>query len=160
MELEKKSTETPIRLVMSDSVDLICKITLALMDFQTEHGVNLDWREVNTDKIASFGAFALDGEELLGGVTFNAHNDWVWIQCGFVYEPQRRQGIYRALLETVERWAKESGMSGIFVSTYDFEAPAVYERLGFNRGAVLGNCPKGNISIDYYKELMEEGAGE
>ena len=117
-------------------------------------------RERNTDKIASFGAFAIAGDELLGGVTFNAHNDWVWLQCGFVYEPQRRQGIYRSLLEIVERWAKESGMSGIFVSTYDFEAPLVYERLGFTRGAVLGNCPKGNTSINYYKELMKEGAGE
>lgn len=160
MELEKKSTETPIRLVMSDDRDLILSITNALMSFEAENGVNLNGRSVNADRIAQYGAFAFSGGELSGGLTFNVYNDWVWLQCGYVCAELRRQGIYKSLLNFIESWAQKVSISGIFVSTYDFEAPAVYERLGFTRGAVLGNCPKGNTSIDYYKELMEEGARE
>lgn len=153
---EEMTTETAIRLTMSDDRDLILTTTNDLMGFEAAYGVNLYGRSVNADRIAQYGAFALSGTEVLGGLTFNIHNDWVWLQCGFVCEELRRQGIYRSLLDLIESWAREAGISGIMVSTYDFEAPAVYERLGFIRGAVLPNCPKGNTSIDYYKVLLDE----
>lgn len=63
------------------------------------------------------------------------------------------------MLDFIESWARKVDISGIIVSTYDFEAPEVYERLGFTRGAVLPNCPKGNTSIDYYKVLMNKEGG-
>lgn len=152
----KPSQETEMRLVMSDDRDLILYITDAIMRFEAENGTNLDGRKVNADRIAPCGAFALSGKDVLGGITFNINNDWVWLQCGFVCSEHRRKGIYRSLMDLIESWARNVGISGIIVSTYDFEAPEVYERLGFTRGAVLPNCPKGNTSIDYYKVLPRE----
>lgn len=154
--MNQSSPETAIQLVMSDDRDLILCTTNALMDFEATHGVNLDERSVNADRIAPYGAFAFSGCALSGGITFNIHNDWVWLQCGYVCAEMRRQGIYKSLLDLIESWARKVGISGIIVSTYDFEAPAVYERLGFTRGTVLPNCPKGNTSIDYYKVLQDE----
>lgn len=159
MSHKKLGHETGIRLVMSNDRNLILDITKAVMDFEAENGVNLGGRTVNDDRIAPYGVFAFSGEEILGGLTFNIHNDWVWLQCGFVWVKHRRQGVYRSLLDLIESWAKNVGISGIIVSTYDFEAPAVYERMGFTRGTVLPNCPKGNTSIDFYKELPKDEAG-
>lgn len=151
---KKPGAEAEIHLVMSDDRDLILNITDALMEFEAEHGVGLSGRKVNADRAAPYGAFALSGKEVLGGLTFDIYNDWIWLQCGFVRAEQRSRGIYRSLLDIIELRARKAGISGIFVSTYDFEAPAVYERLGFTRGAVLPNCPKGNTTINYFKALI------
>ena len=129
------------------------KVTVALDRFERGNGRHpelMAQKEVGEDPL---GVYATVGKTLVGGVTFYIHNGWIFLLCGYVWPEWRNKGIYKKMLEILAVKAKLTGLSGIFASTYDWEAPKVYERLGFIRGAVLCNCPRGNTSIDYYKEV-------
>lgn len=102
---------------------------------------------------APVGIFAMIDNVLVGGITYHLQNDWVFLHCGYVWEQYRGMGVYSELMKTLETAARNKGMSGLFVSTYDFEAPKVYEHMGFSKGAILTNCPDGNTSIDYFKDF-------
>ena len=128
-------------------------ITTALLKFEEEHGHCLDGISKDPFPLAPHGVFAVMGREVVGGLTFNLRNDWLFLDCGFVFPEWRRKGIYRCLMDLVEHFALTCGCYGIQVSTYAFEAPAVYERLGYVQGTVRRNFPRGNTSIDYIKEL-------
>lgn len=105
---------------------------------------------------AKTGFFAMIGGVLVGGITYHIGFGWVYLHCGYVWEQYRGMGVYSALIKAVEDTVRHNNLSGIWVSTYDFEAPAVYEHMGFTKGTVLTNCPKGNTSIDYYKDFGKE----
>jgi hypothetical protein len=42
--------------------------------------------------------------------------------------------------------AQRRGVSRIWVSSYDFQAPGLYERAGFTRMAELADFPEGRIN--------------
>lgn len=123
-----------------------------LVDFENENGEDISRAHV-TEPFDGFGIYAVSGNELIGGLTFRIHNDWVFLCCGYVLPEYRGQGIYSAFVHEIEDMAVKRGLSGLFVSTYTFEAPYVYEHMGFKKGAVLEDLPKGNTNIDYYKKL-------
>lgn len=134
-----------------------------LVDFQNENGHGIKKRPVEISRYR-LGAYAFDEAELVGGITFGIQNCWVFVGCGFVLPQYRGRGIYRELLNIMEVFAKDMGIKGIFLSTYDFEAPELYPRFGFTRGSVLPDCPPGNTNIDYFKVLggnhgTTDGAG-
>ena len=104
------------------------------------------------------GVYAFAGVLLVGGITFFVHNDWVFLECGYVEEEYRGLGIYTSIMEEIEWMSREKNLSGMFVSTYTFEAPALYERLGFTLGGVMHDCPMGNTSLDYIKKFDVPGA--
>ena len=64
-----------------------------------------------------------------------------------VEESHRGQGLGRALLEAAIAEAKARGCQVIWVTTYDFQAPALYEKCGFTRAAVLTDWPPGHSHI-------------
>lgn len=128
-------------------------VTNALNMYERTYAKNPEFiipKEVGAHPV---GIYAYEKSELLGGITYYTHNDWIFLLCGYVWPEWRERGIYRTMIETLAEKLKVVGISGIFASTYDWEAPKVYEALGFTRGAILRNCPKGNTSIDYYKEI-------
>ena len=146
--------KTKWKITHGTDAERINAVTAALYRFEAKNGTGdkIKAKRPENDS-AGEGAFADVGNVLIGGLTFHVHNDWVFLHCGYVWEQYRGIGVYTSLVESVENVARNAGLSGIFVSTYDFEAPGLYERLGFTRGAVLHNCPEGNTSIDYYKDF-------
>lgn len=131
-------------------------VTQAVLNFETEHGTGIRSKDAGEVGLSPDGIFAFsENDELLGGITYHICNDWLFINEGFVWEPHRRQGIYLALMAELEAAARASGLEGMDVWTYEFEAPAVYEALGFIRSGVHRNFPKGNTSIQYIKEFEE-----
>lgn len=115
----------------------------------------LDGKEID---YAEAGFFAMIGGVLVGGITYHIHFGWVYLHCGYVWEQYRGIGVYSALMQSVEDTARYNNLSGIWVSTYEFEAPEIYEHMGFVRGSVLTNCPEGNTSIDYVKDFFVAAA--
>jgi len=103
------------------------------------------------ENVEHHGLYAFCGDELIGGLTLDLRDDWVFLGCGFVLPEYRNRGIYKHIMQLIEERARSLNISGIFVSTYEFEAPHIYESLGYTKGCVLRNMPKGNTSIDYYK---------
>lgn len=93
---------------------------------------------------------------LVGDITYYIQNEWLFIESGFILPEYRGRGLYRALIGVLEDCARHNKAGGLFLSTYTFEAPGLYEKLGFTKGSVLPNIPRGNTSIDYYKILERE----
>src|SRR5262245_48136036 len=66
----------------------------------------------------------------------------MWIERG-----HRRQGYARALLDAFMAEARKRGVQRIWVSSYDFQAPGMYEKAGFKRVAELKEWPQGHTNV-------------
>jgi ribosomal protein S18 acetylase RimI-like enzyme len=64
----------------------------------------------------------------------------------WVHERHRGQGFGRALLKAFVEEATRRGVQRIWLSSYDFQAPAMYERAGFTRMAELKDFPIGHTN--------------
>lgn len=134
----------------------IRQVMQAILDFEHEHGKGIEAKVADKVGLPPEGVFAFaPNGELLGGLTYRVYNDWVFLDYGFVWDPYRGQGIYAGLIHTLEQAARSAGLVGMEVWTYTWEAPSVYEALGFERGAVLRDFPRGNTSIEYQKYFGE-----
>lgn len=65
----------------------------------------------------------------------------------------RGQGYGRALLDAMVAEADRRGVRKIFVASYDFQAPGLYEKAGFVRVAELEGWPEGHINVLLCKTL-------
>ena len=93
-----------------------------------------------------------DGAPLCGmnGVI---HWRWLYIRHFWVAPVLRAQGLGRALMEEVERLAREKGCVGIYLDTFEEGAARFYERLGFARCGRIENFPPGAARIFLAKQL-------
>lgn len=84
-----------------------------------------------------------DGGTILGGITATTfwrhlHVDFLWVD-----ERLRGQGQGQALLEKMERAAKDKGCRLITLDTFSFQAPGFYKRNGYEVFGMLEDHPKG-----------------
>ena len=73
----------------------------------------------------------------------------------WVDETQRGRGCARELLDAFVAEAKRRGVKRIWVASYDFQAPAMYEKWGFRRMAEFEGWPDGHTNVILCKELGE-----
>ncbi len=71
------------------------------------------------------------GEELVAGVS-----GWTWGQAAgialtWVRDDQRGTGVGARLVAAFEREAARRGCTHVFVTSFTFQAPAFYQRLGY-----------------------------
>ena len=71
----------------------------------------------------------------------------------WVDEAYRGRGYGRALLEAMVAEAGRRGVSRVWVSSYDFQAPGFYERAGFKRMAELEGWPEERVNVILCKAL-------
>jgi ribosomal protein S18 acetylase RimI-like enzyme len=75
---------------------------------------------------------------ILGGLLGEVWGGWLHLKILWVAETHRGRGLGRRLLEAAEDEAAEHGVQGCFLSTFDFQAPGFYQRLGYE---VYGELP-------------------
>jgi len=85
-------------------------------------------------------------------------NGYTWagiseIRQMWVDKEYRGRGYGRALLEAMIAEATRRGVSRIWVASYDFQAPGLYERAGFTRMAELADFPLGHVNVILCKVL-------
>jgi len=80
-----------------------------------------------------------------GGCCFVSH---LWVS-----QHLRGQGLGTALLQKVERHARERRCRQILLSSHSFQAPAFYARRGFEPLAHVRDYPIGHSDILYAKRL-------
>ena len=68
------------------------------------------------------------------------------------------RGYARALLNAFVIEACNRGVRRIWVASYDFQAPGMYEKAGFKRIAEFKDWPQGHINVLLCKTLSEQGA--
>ncbi len=94
-----------------------------------------------------------DGGELMAGLVAETFGNWLEIEYLFVKEDLRGQGIGSQLLQRAESEAKKRNCRFAFVNTYQFQAPAFYQKHGYKEVFTLKDYPYTGQRHYYQKDL-------
>lgn len=78
-----------------------------------------------------------DGE-VVGGLIGKAQLGWLFVRLLALAPEARRSGLGGKLLARAEAVAGEMGLCGVYLDTYEFQAPGFYSRLGYSE---IGRLP-------------------
>ena len=90
---------------------------------------------------------------LLAGLIAETFGNWLEIEYLFVKEDLRGQGIGSQLLHQAESEAKMRNCRFAFVNTYQFQAPAFYQKQGYKEVFILKDYPYTGQRHYYQKDL-------
>jgi GNAT superfamily N-acetyltransferase len=117
-------------------------------------------RAFNVSQAGDAGAekFALlirdeHSDEVLGGLYGSLLYRWMFIELLAVPEQVRGQGLGARLMDMAETLAKEKNCVGIWLDTFDFQAPEFYRRLGFSEFGQVNDYPPGHRRHFFQKRL-------
>ena len=94
-----------------------------------------------------------DSGELMAGLVAETFGNWLEIEYLFVKEDLRGQGIGSKLLQQAESVAKKRNCRYVFVNTYQFQAPAFYQKQGYKKVFTLKDYPYTGQRHYYQKDL-------
>ena len=89
----------------------------------------------------------------IGGLSANTYWDWIEIDDFFVSEEWRGQGIGASVLRTAEGIALKRGCKSCFLTTFEFQARAFYEKQGYQVVGKLEGYPPGSTYYWMRKNL-------
>jgi ribosomal protein S18 acetylase RimI-like enzyme len=72
----------------------------------------------------------------------------------WIDEAYRGRGYARELLNAFIAEASSRGVRRIWVASYDFQAPEMYEKAGFKRVAEFAGWPEGHSNVVLCKTLI------
>ena len=100
-------------------------------------------------------AIALKNERggIEGGLTGHSVWGWLYVKYLWVTEARRCSGFGGRLLDRAEDIAWERGCTGVWLHTLSFQAPAFYERQGYQKFGEIPDFPKGHKRLFYRKTL-------
>ena len=90
---------------------------------------------------------------LLAGLIAETFGNWLEIEYLFVKDDLRGQGIGSQLLQQAESEAKKRNCRFAFVNTYQFQAPAFYQKQGYKEVFTLKDYPYIGQRHYYQKDL-------
>ena len=91
--------------------------------------------------------------EIMAGLVAETFGNWLEIEYLFVKEDLRGQGIGSQLLHQAESEAKKRNCRFAFVNTYQFQAPAFYQKQGYKGVFTLKDYPYTGQRHYYKKNL-------
>ena len=91
--------------------------------------------------------------EIMAGLVAETFGNWLEIEYLFVKEDLRGQGIGSQLLQQAESEAKKRNCRYVFVNTYQFQAPAFYQKQGYKEVFTLKDYPYDGQRHYYQKNL-------
>jgi GNAT superfamily N-acetyltransferase len=99
------------------------------------------------------GFFLRAGDRIIAGVCGNTWGGVCELRQFWVDEPQRNRGLGRTLLQAAEQEARRRGCTQMVLMTFSFQAPAFYERHGFEVVATIDDYPRGHQNVLMRKRL-------
>jgi GNAT superfamily N-acetyltransferase len=97
--------------------------------------------------------FLMAGDEIVAGLTSDTYWGWWEIHHLWVAEAHRGRGLGRRLMEAAEQEARRRGSRHAQLTTYEFQAPDFYARLGFRVAGKLDDYPPGSAYYWLCKDL-------
>ncbi len=94
-----------------------------------------------------------DNGEILGGLYGRFFYQWLFIELLSVPEQARGQGMGSTLMQMAEDLAREKECVGIWLDTFDFQAPEFYKRLGYSELGQIADYPPGHKRFFFQKRL-------
>jgi GNAT superfamily N-acetyltransferase len=110
--------------------------------------------QARVDAGLDLGIFIYDAQgQLVGGIA-----GWVWgqvLEVSFLWlHPDLRGlGYGKRLLETLEEEARAQGCRLAILDTFSFQAPAFYQRLGYEAFGSVDGYPEGHRKVFFRKDL-------
>ncbi|MBV4457809.1 GNAT family N-acetyltransferase [Pseudomonas sp. COR58] len=96
-----------------------------------------------------------DSGAILGGLYGRFVCEWLFVDLLSVPEAGRGQGIGSRLMGMAEELAREKGCFGIWLDTFDFQAPVFYRKLGYSEFGELADYPPGHKRLFFQKRLKD-----
>jgi GNAT superfamily N-acetyltransferase len=129
-----------------------------IKDFNDRHSAQ--HREARAEGTVGYLHLILEDETgaPIGGLSASLYWDWLEIVDFFVPEALRGRGIGTELLRSAEAEAARRGARHCFLSTFEFQARAFYERHGYAVAGMLEGYPPGSCFYWMRKELAGEGS--
>lgn len=92
----------------------------------------------------------------VGGLWARIYYDWLFVDLLYVPEPVRGKGIGSKLIAKAEAFARRKGCVGVWLTTYNFQAPGFYRKLGYRAFGTLSHYPRGNKLL-FFRKSLEDG---
>jgi GNAT superfamily N-acetyltransferase len=91
---------------------------------------------------------------VVGGLWGRTAYDWLFVELLFVPEPLRGRGLGSELMKRAESEARARGCQNAWLDTFEFQARAFYERLGYTCFGELKDYPVGSARYFMRKRLI------
>jgi GNAT superfamily N-acetyltransferase len=141
---------------MNSSPDIIrCVPSSEELQFLEDRLYEFNSQQTGRDDGQLFAFFVRnEQQEILAGIS-----GWTWAQvCEiktlWVHHAMRGQGCGRRLLEAAEQEARAQGCKTILISSYSFQAPAFYQKFGYQLAWKLEDFPPGHQYCYLVKRLI------
>jgi GNAT superfamily N-acetyltransferase len=92
--------------------------------------------------------------ETIGGLWGRAAYNWLHIDLLFIPEQLRGEGLGTRLVRQAEEIGIEGGLIGVWVDTFEFQAPGFNQKLGYEVFGVLPDHPRGRHHFFLHKRLQ------
>jgi GNAT superfamily N-acetyltransferase len=97
--------------------------------------------------------FVREDDAIVAGICGNTWGGTCELRQFWVDESRRHRGLGTKLYEAAEQEARRRGCTQIVLMTFSFQAPAFYQRHGFEIIATLDNHPHGHQNLLMCKRL-------
>lgn len=94
-----------------------------------------------------------ENDEILGGLYARMLYQWLFIELLSVPEQARGQGMGSKLMQMAEDLAREKGCVGVWLDTFDFQAPEFYKKHGCSELGQIVDYPPGHKRFFFQKRL-------
>lgn len=84
----------------------------------------------------------LDQDVFVGGVVGKIEMDNLYVDLLFVDRDYRKKGIAKKLMELIEQEAKENDITQAYLGTGSFQAPGLYQKLGYEIVMTVEDFPR------------------
>ena len=91
--------------------------------------------------------------EILGGLYGRVFYRWLYIDLLSVPEQGRGQGIGSTLMQMAEDLAREKDCLGVWLDTFEFQAPEFYKKCGYSEIGHIADYPPGHKHFFFQKRL-------
>lgn len=100
--------------------------------------------------------FVREHDRIIAGICGNTWGGTCELRQFWVEEAQRHCGLGTKLFQAAEQEARRRGCTQIILMTFSFQAPAFYERHGFEVIATVDQHPLGHQNLLMRKRLPQE----
>ncbi len=94
-----------------------------------------------------------DAGTLIGGVTGDTNWGWLYLDCFWLPDTLRQEGLGGRILAMAEAEAVARGCTRSRLFSYSFQAPGFYERHGYEVFGILDDYPPGHTQVWLRKRL-------
>ena len=107
-----------------------------------------------SDNYQALNVFVRDeNDAVIGGLLGGTYWQWLSIDILWLEADARGAGLGVKLVGMAEVEAVRRGCEYAHVDTTDYQAPKLYERLGYTKFGELPNCPSGFNRYYFYKQM-------